>query len=100
MPGARGGRPRSPSRRSIWQGILASSPNTSSRVPMATIIAIANQKGGVAKTTSTFNLAHALVEHRQRVLCVDADPQASLTSYFGFDPVDLGEKQKTLYFGL
>ena len=67
---------------------------------MATIIAIANQKGGVAKTTSTFNLAYALVERGQRVLCIDADPQASLTGYFGCDPVDLGEKQKTLYFGL
>jgi chromosome partitioning protein len=67
---------------------------------MATVIAIANQKGGVAKTTSTFNLAHALVERGQRVLCIDADPQASLTGYFGCDPVDLGEKQKTLYFGL
>jgi chromosome partitioning protein len=67
---------------------------------MATIIAIANQKGGVAKTTSTFNLAYALVERGQRVLCIDADPQASLTGYFGCDPVDLGEKQRTLYFGL
>src|SRR4051812_26409348 len=67
---------------------------------MAIVIAIANQKGGVAKTTSTFNLAHALVERGQRVLCIDADPQASLTGYFGLDPVDLGAKQKTLYYGL
>ena len=67
---------------------------------MATVIAIANQKVGVAKTTSTFNLAHALAAQGQRVLCIDADPQASLTGYFGLDPVDLGEKQKTLYFGL
>ncbi len=67
---------------------------------MATIIAIANQKGGVAKTTSIFNLAYALVEAGQRVLCIDADPQASLTEYFGYDPVDLGEKKQTLYFGL
>jgi chromosome partitioning protein len=67
---------------------------------MATVIAIANQKGGVAKTTSTFNLAHALTEQGQRVLCIDADPQASLTEYFGYDPVDLGAKKQTLYFGL
>src|SRR5689334_17178419 len=67
---------------------------------MATVIAIANQKGGVAKTTSTFNLAHALSEQGQRVLCIDADPQASLTEYFGVDPVDLGAKKQTLYYGL
>lgn len=67
---------------------------------MTTVIAIANQKGGVAKTTSTFNLAHALVARGKHVLCIDADPQASLTGYFGCDPVDLGAKQKTLYFGL
>ncbi len=67
---------------------------------MATVIAIANQKGGVAKTTSTFNLAYALVELGQKVLCIDADPQASLTEYFGYDPVDLGAKQQTLYYGL
>jgi chromosome partitioning protein len=67
---------------------------------MSTIIAIGNQKGGVAKTTSTFNLAYALVEQGQRVLCIDADPQASLTEYFGCDSVDLGAKKQTLYFGL
>ena len=67
---------------------------------MAKVIAIGNQKGGVAKTTSTFNLAHALVELGQRVLCIDADPQASLTEYFGFDPVDLGARKQTLYYGL
>ena len=67
---------------------------------MAKVIAIGNQKGGVAKTTSTFNLAHALVEQGQRVLCIDADPQASLTEYFGYDPVDLGARRQTLYYGL
>jgi chromosome partitioning protein len=67
---------------------------------MAITIAIANQKGGVGKTTSAFNLAHALVEHGQRVLCIDADPQASLTEYFGLDPDLLEDQHQTLYFAL
>src|SRR3954471_8653984 len=67
---------------------------------MVKVIAIANQKGGVGKTTSTFNLAHSLVELGQRVLTIDADPQASLTEYFGYNPDDLEEKRHTLYFAL
>ena len=43
------------------------------------MIAFANQKGGVAKTTSTLNLAAALAEKEHRVLCVDMDPQGNLT---------------------
>jgi cellulose biosynthesis protein BcsQ len=46
---------------------------------MPTIIAIANQKGGVAKTTTCLNLSHALSERDRRVLLIDIDPQASLT---------------------
>jgi chromosome partitioning protein len=67
---------------------------------MARIIAIANQKGGVAKTTSTINLAYALAHRGRRVLAVDADPQASLTIYFGHQPFALQEQEKTLYYAL
>jgi chromosome partitioning protein len=53
------------------------------------VIAFANQKGGVAKTTSTLNLAVALAEAGHRVLCVDMDPQANLTMSQGIDPEGL-----------
>jgi chromosome partitioning protein len=52
----------------------------------ATVIAFANQKGGVAKTTSTLNLAAALAEEGNRVLCVDMDPQGNLTMSQGLNP--------------
>lgn len=48
---------------------------------MATVISIANQKGGVGKTTTAFNLGHAFCEQGFRVLLIDNDPQGNLTSY-------------------
>jgi chromosome partitioning protein len=53
------------------------------------IIAVTNQKGGVAKTTTTASLGVALAERGQRVLLVDLDPQACLTFSLGIDPEDL-----------
>lgn len=52
---------------------------------MAHVIALANQKGGVGKTTTTINLAAFLAKDRQRVLVVDLDPQGNTTSGFGID---------------
>lgn len=57
--------------------------------PMGTVLAIANQKGGVAKTTSVASLGAALAELGQRVLVIDLDPQGSLTFSLGIDPEDL-----------
>jgi chromosome partitioning protein len=56
---------------------------------VARVLALANQKGGVAKTTSTVNLAAALAEKGRRVLIVDLDPQSNLTMSQGFDPEKL-----------
>src|ERR1700710_1446349 len=54
--------------------------------PTAKVIAFANQKGGVAKTTTTLNLACAFAEKGHRVLCIDMDPQGNLTMSQGIDP--------------
>ena len=61
---------------------------------MAHVIAFANQKGGVAKTTSTVNLGAALREHDLRVLAVDMDPQGNLTMSQGIDTESL---DKSMY---
>ena len=55
---------------------------------MSQVIAIVNQKGGVAKTTTAVNLAAALVRQDEKVLCIDLDPQANLTMSLGCQSPD------------
>lgn len=63
----------------------------------ATIIALSNQKGGVGKTSATVNISAALAALGQRVLLVDADPQASATVHLGVSQAAMSESGHTIY---
>ncbi len=63
---------------------------------MAQILAVANQKGGVGKTTTVLNLGLVLASRGKRVLLVDLDPQASLTVFMGYDPYRLTRSSYSL----
>lgn len=64
---------------------------------MTRIIAVFNQAGGVAKTSVTQNLGYHLAQRKHRVLLIDIDPQASLTTFMGLEPDDL---EQSLYDAL
>ena len=61
---------------------------------MGRIISIANQKGGVGKSTTAINLSAAIAEKNKRVLVIDSDPQGNTTSGLG---VDKNAVEKTIY---
>jgi chromosome partitioning protein len=65
---------------------FAGEPEPEPESSRASVISFANQKGGVAKTTTTLNLAVAFAESGHEVLCVDLDPQGNLTMSQGIDP--------------
>ena len=66
-------------------GFLSCAPVNDMTSPHGVVVAVANQKGGVGKSTTTVNLAAALVAKGERVLVVDTDPQANATSGLGVD---------------
>ena len=65
------------------------------------VISVVNQKGGVAKSTTTLNLGVGLARQGKKVLLIDADPQGSLTASLGYvEPDDIGTTLATIMMGV
>lgn len=84
-----------------WEGGHAPIPDVVQQFLLArfraAVITLTNQKGGVAKTTSTVSLAYAIGKMGYRVLMVDCDPQANATMLCGIDPVQLDHEGRSLH---
>jgi chromosome partitioning protein len=93
-------RPRRPERLTALLARLAKGAALARKTPKpATIISVANQKGGVAKTTSVASLGAAFAEQRKRVLLVDLDAQACLTFSLGVDPDEVESSVNEVLLG-
>lgn len=68
--------------------------NQDQKTATGSVIALMNQKGGVGKTTMAFNLAHAFLSQRKKVLCIDMDPQSNFSSLFD---VPVNDDRKNIY---